>query len=546
MSADLERQLRERLRDANRHDAPDSLYASLEEIIRTKPQPTPKRDIRRTLRLLSVAAILVVGGSAAIVAGSRWLDPPPVVSSPIPSASLPTLTASESVDPTASPTASPSTPAPPSGGGAPTIPVGASAAPIGERLIMAPGLGGSLFVTIPAPDGAVLLHLDRTGAITPGWPLRIAGTTACPVLLAVDDGSIRAVCSSRDVSPREAAEARAFAFDATGAVLAGWPADLGPTNQLDEPALYTGRMFGGELWLSVSTKTAYQFVRVTVVTAGGEVRRGADLALSDCCDDWVIGPDRVAYGVGRPSDLTTTELDPARMTAVDRSGRRPGWPMDLNGIPSAPALHADGRAIVVLGNIESLASQVLTIEADGTVAGPAEILVRTLGPSGRCPPVQATPPIAADDGTTVVSGLDRTVGAFDASVKPRSGWPFEAQTTLARIGFDDPLASQFCPSIAAPAVGPDGTVVLPLAARESSVGGSLVAVGRDGEVRAGWPVELVKPGAAFWSVAVAADGTVYALAVEPEAASTFSATILAIAPDSTILSRTTIIEPGTP
>ena len=106
-----------------------------------------------------------------------------------------------------------------------------------------------------------------------------------------------------------------------------------------------------------------------------------------------------------------------------------------------------------------------------------------------------------------------------------------------------PGEGSYCPSLAVPAVGPDSTLYLPLQARDASVGGSIVAVGPDGRVRPGWPVELTRPGAEFWSVVVGSDGTVYALAIEPETGDTSSASILAIAPDSTVLWTTTIIDP---
>jgi hypothetical protein len=59
----------------------------------------------------------------------------------------------------------------------------------------------------------------------------------------------------------------------------------------------------------------------------------------------------------------------------------------------------------------------------------------------------------------------------------------------------------------------------------------------------GWLVELQRPGAAFWSVVVGSDGIAYGLAIEPETGDVSSASILAIAPDSTVLYITTIIEP---
>jgi hypothetical protein len=61
--------------------------------------------------------------------------------------------------------------------------------------------------------------------------------------------------------------------------------------------------------------------------------------------------------------------------------------------------------------------------------------------------------------------------------------------------------------------------------------------------RPGWPVSLSHPGSEFWSVVVGADGTTYAVAIEPEAGEASSATVLAIAPDSTVIYATTVVDP---
>jgi hypothetical protein len=68
-------------------------------------------------------------------------------------------------------------------------------------------------------------------------------------------------------------------------------------------------------------------------------------------------------------------------------------------------------------------------------------------------------------------------------------------------------------------------------------------VGADGRVVEGWPVGLRRAGSGFWSVVVSANGTVYALAIEPEPGDRSSATILGIAPDSTVRYTTTIVDP---
>lgn len=67
-----------------------------------------------------------------------------------------------------------------------------------------------------------------------------------------------------------------------------------------------------------------------------------------------------------------------------------------------------------------------------------------------------------------------------------------------------------------PVAGPDGMLYLSLEPASEGRGGSLDAIGKDGRRPAGWPVELSRAGSKVWDVAVGEDGTVVALAVEPE------------------------------
>jgi hypothetical protein len=63
---------------------------------------------------------------------------------------------------------------------------------------------------------------------------------------------------------------------------------------------------------------------------------------------------------------------------------------------------------------------------------------------------------------------------------------------------------------------PGRSLYLLQVAHAAGTGGSIVAVGTDGALKAGWPVVLRRAGAGFSSVAVGTDGTAFALAVEPE------------------------------
>lgn len=170
-------------------------------------------------------------------------------------------------------------------------------------------------------------------------------------------------------------------------------------------------------------------------------------------------------------------------------------------------------------------SQTGTYEGAGPFAGPA-------------------PPVVADDGTMFLVSEENgtTVYGLDAAGHVIAGWPYRDAIGLqwSRV----PEGDVGTPSWRSePVVGPSDVLYLLHPPRVSTVGGSIVAIGSDGRVRPGWPVGLKRAGAEFSSVVVGSDGTAYALAVEPEAGDAFSASILAIAPDSTVIWTTTIIEP---
>jgi hypothetical protein len=106
---------------------------------------------------------------------------------------------------------------------------------------MAPGPGGSLYVSIPRPGGSILTLLDQSGRSRPGWPVVVRDSTACGLLLPVEDGSVRTVCDATDLPQPEldTADVRAFGFDASGRLMAGWPVQLRPG--------YTAAMVGDDL-----------------------------------------------------------------------------------------------------------------------------------------------------------------------------------------------------------------------------------------------------------------------------------------------------------
>ncbi len=452
--------------------------------------------------------------------------------------------------PTGSSIASPSLPPSPVSG---TPLVRGSAREISNHVVVtAPGPDGGLYVSIPARAAPALLALlDSTGRPALGWPVMLAGATSCDQLLPVEDGSIRVVCTMENPDGKMFDPIGAFAFDVNGRLLAGWPVAL-------EGFYVAGQVVGDDLMLFVSRSLGDVEVEgqpsfdggLVTIAADGGLENGARLTGVGHCCMWVVGRDGIAYGVAPAMSDPTPQERVSRITALDHSGIRPSWPVSFEGIASGPAFEPEGRLVLTVASSDPRTSRVIELDRNGdTLVVSDQLPIATAeftGDTGGCVASIPQVPVVAQGGTIFVySELDTAVLALDPSLAIMPGWPFKPATPLvrARPGFESEHEAGYCPAPVVPAIGPDSTLSLPLLARDSTVGGSIVAVGPDGRVRPGWPVELKSPGAEFWSVVVGTDGTVFALAIEPEAGNASSATILAIAPDSTVLWTTTIIEP---
>jgi len=441
------------------------------------------------------------------------------------------------------PTASPSPHRPASA----SLPVHGHALELGEGVRMTPGPNGTLFVALPRSGGSVLTQFDRNGRPTPGWPIEIKGSTSRGLLLPVADGSVRTVCTMENPEGNMVDPTVAFAYDPTGGLLDGWPVEL-----IDN--VLAGRMIGDDLIVVVSSPRSdvvesgkpTDDVALATIAASGELQRGTSVPVFETCCRWTIGPDGVVYfvGVEKGADVGFDEV--SRITALDLAGIRPGWPITVDGTGSRPASGPDGQIVVTVSSYVRGTTRVLSFDPDRTASSSAELSPPTssYAETGGCQPSQPQAPVIDENGRIFVwSEMDDTILALDPSLEQRGGWPYRTATTLVRPDSRYVQEDAFCPGLTAPTVGPDGTLYLSVQATDATVGGSLVAVDPVGRERAGWPVALRRPGGEFWSGAVGADGTVYALAVELESSRTSSASVLAIAPDSTVLYTTTIIDP---
>jgi hypothetical protein len=518
----------------------------------------PKRS--RRLRNVAAAVLVVIIGAGLAAAGMGYLrisKDPLVAALPSPG---PTSSAAPSAEATGEPTESSGlTPVSPAGTPRPVdapsvgaLPVRGSGQELGARIRMAPGADHDLYVSIPRPDRSVLVALlDATGHSRPGWPIVLRQATSCEHLLPVEDGSVRLLCTLKSQDGNELDVVRAYGFDSSGGQLAGWPIDL---DRYGADGYLAGRVIGDELtvlaWTTRDQAQETGSAWIMTVAADAAVRNGAKVPFVNCCDPrWAIGPDRVAYGSINQLGETPEAPKSSRLMAVSVAGVTAGFPIAIDGLASEPAFDAAGRIHVTVLPLAGM-SWTFAIDPDGrsVAGGSGELGIRATDDcraiEGSCEVPAA--PLVGRDGTTFVIQAD-TNSTLVAGVSPSGqvmpGWPYRSVPGYQGIGGCCAGEADPVVSVAAPAIGPGNVLYLLRAAKSASGGGSILAVGQDGRIVAGWPVGLKRPGSEVWSVVVAPDGTVHVLAIEPEPKGSHSATILSLTPDSTVLHTVTIIEP---
>jgi hypothetical protein len=395
---------------------------------------------------------------------------------------------------------------------------------------MRPGPDGGLWVLVDGAERAALALLDATGHPRAGWPLRLPDVSMCAMPGTADDGGVRVMC----VDDGSGDTLRLFAFDPAGQPLAGWPVSLSRSPWIDSR---WATVAGDRLVLLVHDEERASS-RLISIDAGGATSTGPTVADPD--DDgakWALAPDGTGYVLGF-SGLPDEDGGTTEIVAFDAGGIRPGWPVTIEGFGSVPAFRADGSAVLVVGGADAERSRIEIIQPDGhvlVVSDPITVSGRSDGIGGR-----DDPPIVGPTGAVFVAHVpeNTVVHAVDASGELPAGWPYVTSRQLTSTTSCDtgtPGDTGCMVFYEMPAAGISGDLYLPLGRR-------LVAVAPSGAVRTGWPIDLVAKGA-FHAITPSSAGTVFVLAIQPEAVGTSSATILAIAPDSTVLWKATIIQP---
>ena len=509
--------------------------------------------------LLGAVAVLVVLGCTGRVG-----SPAPLPTSPStapgswasvatrPEASEPTSTDPITVGPDSSlpvqtPTAAPTDPPPTA---SPKLvpaafPVALSAEYVADGIRMAPARDGRLWVFVPARGGGVLGLLDAGGVPVRGWPVVLKGSSSCQAILAVGDGTVRAVCSV-DRADELQVNPTVFAFDADARPLAGWPVEVGSgvATMIGTDLVVAAVRYFGDV---VADGEISHAVRIQHVHADGTIANGSEQLLKEeCCPAaWLISPDGIAYQV-RHLIASSWAATTVQIIAIDDRGLRAGWPVSLPVDTSdAAAFDAAGDFYLTSRAGSDTPSQTIVLDRDGKrlPASSGSLQIAATGTWDGAGDVFPGPPIVAGDGTAFVveTGDQTAIAAIDGAGRPLPGWPYVTNPGVQWLSFCHDGDTGCGSTRSMPVIGPGNSLFVSLAA--DGAGGRLIALNADGHVRGGWPITLSRTGSEFWSVAVAADGTVFALVIEPEKGLTNSATILGIAPDSTVRFAKTLMEP---
>ncbi len=519
--------------------------------------------VRHPLRLVLVVALLALLAVGSLVAGAellRRLDEEKLVVVPPVATETPGPVPSASTVPSASDVPS----APPVSG--PLVVPASLPLPAGS-VSLAPATAGGVWVLVNDPPDrvsesgrAVLALLTNGGEPAPGWPQEIQGVycsiradiPASPfsqLPLVAPDGSVRLLCRTVPASPDAAPAVFALSFDAAGAASPGWPVML-PADPVD------ARMVGDTLVLATSTVTTDadgnvlegEF-RILRVSAPGQLEQGqAAVRDRNSSYDPTLAADGVAFQRWVHDD--DEDADPeTEILAFGFDGALPGWPISVPGIVSAPVAGPDGRYYATTSakaNYDALAANqaLVTLTSGGTLSVGSDLPVAGISEAtfaGGYAPIR---PVLEPGGSAWVLGVDDrdrvVVHALGPDGTVRDGWPWRAGAPIGEQG-ECPQGDTGCGVWrTGPALGPGEVLLVLLAPADRTSGGQVVAVGPDGRVVDGWPVTLTNP-AGRWDVVVAGtDGTVYATAIE-SGGRTSTTTLLAIAPDSEVVWRSTLV-----
>jgi hypothetical protein len=406
--------------------------------------------------------------------------------------------------------------------------------------LMVAGPDGGVYAAARGGDGVAVGLFGPDGRVRPGWPVRL-NAYFCSSIHAAADGSLRIACSLPESGSEglEPPVMRIFAIDARGRPISGWPVDIESgwmIETLGNDVAVVIRPYQGDVLPDGEDEPAL----FAMIGPDGTRRTGTrEIPISCCESSTAIGP-AAAYIVNRTH---TAARKSSELVAFGLDGVE--WRSPIDGIASDPAFDARGNAHVSVWIGDPNRSRTLVFDEAGKVLSSSSEELRispSNGSAGTGPEWPAAPTVAADGSSFLVADTGGArILAIGPDGTPSRGWPYQTAQWVGYQGECGAGDTGCGLRRVRPAVGPDGTLYVTMTSSKASSGNSLIALSPGGRMRSGWPVGLQRPGAQFWQIVVGSDGGIWTLAAEPDRYG-YDATLLSIAPDSTIRGKVTIVE----
>ena len=349
---------------------------------------------------------------------------------------------------------------------------------------LAVGSDGSVYLDeCGGPESCELHRLGADGQDVTGWPFEVPDDFACRAPGQCSFGVLVEPSGGVYLTQQGADEQRVIAIDPQGDMRPGWSLVLDDHAWSDMRVGPNGTLFAIRRPVGTPTFDPDQGVidddaQLWAFGSNGKPRAG-----------WPVpAPDIRGYGFGPQGDVVIWSLiddmgelcpGPRRtvFTVLEPDGAtRSGWPRGSTGYASFPALGADGTLYYV-----SATHKVYAHDRTGEVKDGWPVLVP--GAANGCGP--GTPHVAPD-GTVYVAGDE--LAALSPNGVALSGWPYRPATQVS-----PPCLDSEC--FGGPAVGgiiaPDGTpYVVVHQADPSGVRAEVIALDREGRIKAGWPYRV--------------------------------------------------------
>ena len=426
--------------------------------------------------------------------------------------------------------------------------------------------------------GRWIVALDAAGRALPGWPVQL--TPGSRPVVAADGTAFVLAC--------DGAGCRLHALTSGGTERRGWPAMLDGAVSCDPPLpgardVYvvcsrgaTGiRVFrfalsgplqrrwpadvAGEAMASRRVGSALSLIaaepggmRLVSVSADATVHRG--LLVGTVGDvgggrGYVIGDDGTAYAWGhRIRGLTASGFSThvsSTLLAFDRRGVRAGWPYITRTPMSDPAI-AGGFVYVTLGTPTTRGSLVALdrsghVRSGWPVALPVPAMTGQVG-AGGAPWRNLAAPSVGPDGTIYVTSITggTTVVAVSPAGRVLPGWPY--RTTLPLVTSCGAGTGCGDPRVA-PLLAPGGRVYVPVRSGSGAAARDRITrLGASGRVTAGWPFVVGPATTHVTGLAMAPSGVL--LVATRSTGSSPSASLVAVGAAGRVLFRTTLVTPS--